>query len=247
MPFTAAFAKKQVESERKDIDRVENTIVINGHSMRAVTNTRVWNSESKVFTHIYFSARKANGIRGNLFAKIALLKESAEKKPAECAADSECRRYLHIRKSEKQPGGYSVSIRNDVIEEELSTAGWVILISNVVSDAKTAMSIYRDKDVVEKCFLRIKNSIDLGRLRVHSNESKDNKMFIGFVASVIMAEISRVMVERALFRSYTMSEMLKLLDRQKVQYIKGEGILYPISKAQREVFEAFGIDVPALL
>jgi hypothetical protein len=31
-----------------------------------------------------------------------------------------------------------------------------------------------------------------------------NKMFIGFVASVIMAEISRVMVERALFRSYTM-------------------------------------------
>ena len=72
-------------------------------------------------------------------------------------------------------------------------------------------------------------------------------MFIGFVASVIMAEISRVMAERALFRSYTMSEMLKLLDRQKVQYIKGEGILYPISKAQREVFEAFGINVPALL
>jgi hypothetical protein len=72
-------------------------------------------------------------------------------------------------------------------------------------------------------------------------------MFIGFVASVIMAEISRVMVERALFRSYTMSEMLKLLDRQKVQYIKGEGILYHISKAQREVFEAFGINVPALL
>jgi hypothetical protein len=35
MPFTAAFAKKLVESERKDIDRVEN-IVINGHSMRAV-------------------------------------------------------------------------------------------------------------------------------------------------------------------------------------------------------------------
>jgi transposase len=247
MPFTAAFAKKQVESERKDIDSVENTIVINGYSMRAVTKTRVWNAENKVFAHIYYSARKANGIRENLFAKIALLKESAENNPGECATDSECQRYLNIRKSEKQPGGYSVSIRNDVIEKELSTAGWVVLISNAINNAKTAMSIYRDKDVVEKCFLRIKNSIDLGRLRVHSNDSKDNKMFIGFVASVIMAEISRVMVEKELFKNYTMSEMLKLLDRQKVQYIKGEGILYPISKAQREVFEAFGFDIPALL
>ena len=28
MPFTHSFAKRQVESERKDIDRIENTIVI---------------------------------------------------------------------------------------------------------------------------------------------------------------------------------------------------------------------------
>jgi hypothetical protein len=41
-----------------------------------------------------------------------------------------------------------------VIEKELSTAGWVILISNVVSDAKTAMSIYRDKDVATRMSLK---------------------------------------------------------------------------------------------
>ena len=40
MPFTSAFAKKQVESERKDIDCVENTIVINGYPLRAVTKVR---------------------------------------------------------------------------------------------------------------------------------------------------------------------------------------------------------------
>jgi transposase len=247
MPFSSAFARRQVESERQDIDRIENTIVINGYSMRALTKVRAWTTGVNVFAHICYSAKKANGIREDLFAKVALLKESAEKNPVDCLTDEECQRYLSIRKSGKQSSGYSVSVRGDVIEKELSTAGWLILISNVISDAKVAMSVYRDKDVVEKCFLRIKHSIDLKRLRVHSNENKDNKMFIGFVASIIMAEINRVMADKKLFKQYTMPEMLKLLDRQKVQYINGDGILYPINKSQRLVFEAFGFDLPMLL
>lgn len=37
VPFTSSFAKQQVTSERKDIDSVQNTIVVNGDSMRAVS------------------------------------------------------------------------------------------------------------------------------------------------------------------------------------------------------------------
>jgi transposase len=247
MPFTAAFAKKLVESERKDIDRVENTIVINGYSMRAVTHERTWNTDKKVFAHVYYSAKKANGIREGLFSKVALLRKAAEKDPTKYAANSECKKYLNIRKSEKHPSGYTITIKSDVIDSELSTAGWMVLISNTISNAKTAMTIYRDKDVVEKGVLQIKNNIDLGRLRVHSSEGMENKMFIGFIASVLMSEINRVIADRELYKTYTMTEMLKLLERQKVQYIKGERILFPISKSQREVFEAFGLKLPLLL
>lgn len=63
MPFTCAFAKKQVESERKDIDSIENTIVVNGCPLRAVTKVRTWNKDHKVYTHIYYNVRKASGIR----------------------------------------------------------------------------------------------------------------------------------------------------------------------------------------
>ncbi len=42
IPFTPSFAKQQVESERKDIDCVENTIVINANSMRAVTKLHAY-------------------------------------------------------------------------------------------------------------------------------------------------------------------------------------------------------------
>ena len=81
MPFTSAFAKKQVESERKDIDCAENTIVVNGYPLRAVTKVRAWNKEHKVYTHIYYSAKKASGIREDLYAKVALLKQKTGGSP----------------------------------------------------------------------------------------------------------------------------------------------------------------------
>ncbi len=112
--------------------------------------------------------------------------------------DEECKKYLIIRKSEKQSAGYTVIIRTDVVEKKLQTAGWVVLVSNKVADARKAMILYRDKDVVEKGFLRLKNSIDLGRLRVHGDQAMHGKLFIGFVSSIIMSAINKTMAKRLL-------------------------------------------------
>ncbi|HCB30298.1 MAG TPA: IS1634 family transposase [Acinetobacter lwoffii] len=246
VPFTATFAKKQVESERKDIDSVENTIVINGNSMRAVTKERVWDKEHKLYTHIFYNAKKALGIREDLYATVALLRQKATDNPEKWIADEECQKYLVIRKSEKQDNGYTINIRNDVIEKRLQTAGWVVLISNCVTDAQRAMAVYRDKDVVEKGFLRLKNSIDLGRLRVHSDNAMQSKLFVGFIASVMMSSINKVMTEKALHQKYTMKELLQVLAKQRIQEINDQRIISPLTKEQRNIYEAFEITMPSL-
>ena len=244
VPFSASFARKQVESERKDIDRVENTIVINGESLRAVTKERAWSQCYKVYTHIYYNAKKANGMREDLFAHVALLREAAETEPAKYVDNEEYRQYLNIRESGKSGTGFTVNIRNDVIEDELSTAGWLVIISNDVPRAKEAIRIYRDKDVVEKGFLRLKGSLDLGRLRMHSQETMQNKVFVGFVTLILLSEINRVMAENNLYRSYTMKKLFKILAKQRVQEICAQRIIHPATKEQRGVYEAFGIEVP---
>ena len=38
------------------------------------------------------------------------------------------------------------------VSNELETVGWVVIISNDIDNAKEAMRIYREKDVVEKGF-----------------------------------------------------------------------------------------------
>jgi transposase len=64
------------------------------------------------------------------------------------------------------------------VKAELETSGWLVIISNYISDAKEVIKTHREKDVVEKGFQRLKNSLDLGRLRVHSENSMQNKVFI---------------------------------------------------------------------
>ncbi len=118
------------------------------------------------------------------------------------------------------------------------------MISNVINDAQKAMGIYRDKDVVEKGFLRMKNSTDMGRLHVHSDNAAQGKLFVGFIASVLMSGINKVMAEKDLYRTYTMKELLHVLAKLRIQEINGQTILAIVSKEQRLIFEAFNISLP---
>ena len=147
VPFTNKFAKELVKSEKKDIDTLNNTIVCGKDSLRAITKVRNWNKEHKVYAHVYYNARKAHGIREDLFAHVATLREQAMLQPEKYVHDHEYTKYLIIRRSEREANGYTVNLREDVVEAELETVGWMVVISNFVTDAKEAIKIYREKDI----------------------------------------------------------------------------------------------------
>ena len=110
---TSSFARQQVAGKRKDIDCVQNTIVVSDDSMRAVSKESAWDKEHKAFTHIY-SAQKAFQRREGLYANVVIIREEAEKFPAQNADDIEHKKYLNIRRSEKTGTGYTVNTLEDV-------------------------------------------------------------------------------------------------------------------------------------
>ena len=244
VPFTSGFAKKQVNSERKDIDTVGNTIRIGGETLRGIMKERTWGNSRNVYVHIYFSPRKALNRREDIFGYIATLRDEAEAEPEKYAKSGEHKKYLNIRKSEKTDSGYTVSIREDAVNFVLGTHGWLVLISNDVASVKEAIRIYRAKDVVEKGFLRLKCDLDLGRLRVHSQDRVQNKVFIGFIALILLSHIHVVMMNNDLYGKMTMKKLIRTLAKHRIQAIGGERIIYPATKIQREIYEAFDVNVP---
>ena len=244
VPFTNNFAKELVESERKSIDTLNNTILSGKESLRAVTKSCRWNAQHRIFAHIYYNSRKVQGIREDLYTLVATLREHAMKEPEQCANKADYTKYLNIRRSDKADSGYTVNLREDVVEAEMETAGWLVIISNFVSDAKEAIKIYREKDIVEKGFSRLKNSLDLGRIRVHSEASMQNKVFIGFLALILLSGIHNVMTDKRLYGKMTMKKLIMALSRLKLQVVNGSRILFPVTKEQRLIYEAFGIKEP---
>jgi transposase len=223
---------------------LSNTIVCGKESLRAVTKFRRWNNKHKLHAHVYYNARKAHGIREDLYAHVATLREQATKHPEKYSNNSSYAKYLIIRRSEKEGSGYTVNLREDVVEAELATAGWLVVISNFVADAKEAIKIYREKDIVEKGFHRLKNSLDLGRLRVHSEASMQNKVFVGFISLILLSGIHNVMQSEMMYNKMTMKKLILTLSKLKLQVVNGIRVLFPVTKAQREIYEAFGITIP---
>jgi hypothetical protein len=52
------------------------------------------------------------------------------------------------------------------------------------------------------------------------------------------------MLARGLYKTMTKLELIRNMEKLRVQYIKGDRILFPISKIQKIILDAFGIKYP---
>jgi transposase len=240
LPFTMAFAKNQVIREAEGIDCAGNTIVIGSDVLRGITSSQIWSESKEVFVHAYFNPVVASHARNALFCKVTELSNRVKQNPGKHLNDADAKKYLTVKKN-KGTDDVSVKIKEKTIASELMTKGWVVIIGNHIDNAQDALKIYRAKDVVEKGFLRMKSCLDLARLRVHSDETMQSKIFVGFIALIITAHIHKVMLEKQLYKSWTMKKMFKILERLKIHYIKNDQIISPLTKDHKRIFAAFGM------
>jgi transposase len=238
LKFTLGFAKEQVLQSRDVIDCANNTIVIGSDALRGITIHQKWNDEHDIFVHAILNTEAVASVKNKLFSKVRGLIDEVKSNPEKHRNREDVKKYLILRKTKE---GYSIKIKDSVLESELETTGWLILISNHVDNAQEALEIYRTKDVVEKGFWRMKTCLDLARLRVHSDKAMQSKIFIGFIALIICAHIHKVMSDNNFYKSWSMKKMLKILERLKIHHIKSDHILSPLTKDQKRIFGAFGI------
>lgn len=244
VPFTSKFAKNQVESERKDIDNINNVVFTSSSPIRGVYKYRIWHNGVKLHTHIFYNPEKAIKDKNELFGYVASLARQAETDPNNKKLASEYKKYLIVRRSKQKDSGVTVNMREDVVANELKTIGWFILISNDITDTQAAHDIYRMKDVVEKSFLRYKNNLGLDRLRVHSDNRMQNKIFVAFIALIIASAIYETMKRKDMFKSMTFDRLILTLAKLKSATYNGKTIMRPVTKEQMTIFKAFDIAPP---
>jgi len=142
-------------------------------------------------------------------------------------------------KTEDKGGKVSFDYNDEAIRKAADRhSGFLCLLTDDTRmDAQKALSLYRDKDGVEKVFGDCKNANDFRRLGVHSREAMDGKLFVLFLTSVLTSELRQRM--KAYKESpWTLSMVRASLDKLCVDTVKSKGngsrsCLSIITKAQR--------------
>ncbi|MDR2492777.1 MAG: transposase [Coriobacteriales bacterium] len=128
------------------------------------------------------------------------------------------------------------------IDEAARHAGYFCLLTSTDLSSAEALGIYRRRDVIEKCFDDLKNHVDMKRLRTHSTETADGKLFCAFLALIaacqVNAKLGKAMKDMAMSKDSVIAEM----DKIKAVYASGgRRLMNPVTKTQRLILEAFGL------
>ena len=109
------------------------------------------------------------------------------------------------------------------------------------------LNLYRKKDVLEKMFDIVKNELETDRLRVSTKEAVEGRIFLTYLSLILYSEVSRIMKEKDLFKTYTLSEVFFELKKLRVVTLtNGKSYLTEVTKRQRNLFEEFEVQVPVV-
>ncbi len=268
VPFTTGFAKQLVSEGKDSIDRIENTIKLPEGTLRGVHKLCDWTGIGELHTFVYLNPKTSLQVKDDLFAYVKELMEAAESNPEDPVRKKEFDKYLLITKDkntgsystsinydkfdkyllitkDKNTGSYSMSINYDKVNEELETVGSMVLLSNYIDKPKDAIRIYRNKNFVEKGFDKMKNSLGMERLYLHSDERAESKMFCSFIALILECAFDRVLDENDLHKKYTIKKLILELSHIKYGEVLGKKVIAPLSKEQRNIFKVFEMKAPA--
>lgn len=119
--------------------------------------------------------------------------------------------------------GRKVIARKGAQTEAKHNYGYFALSSNEINDPLDALAICRNKDLVEKAFENLKERLNLHRPAVSSELSLNGKLFVQFVALILLSHITRQMQESNLFKDYTLQEVFEELDAIECFELPGQG------------------------
>jgi transposase len=198
----------------------------------------------RMYLHIYYSSAKAVDDETAFNVKLITLKDELESGNAKTEHDKLYAKYFEVKRTPKR--GAKITAKQKAIDNAKKNFGYFAMISNEIKDPIKALELYRSKDLVEKAFENLKGRLSFKRALASSEQSLDGKLFVEFVALIIMSFIKRKMQESELFKKYTMHEMLDQIDLIECFEQKDRKLRYgEITQKQRDIYEVLGIEPPA--
>jgi len=134
--------------------------------------------------------------------------------------------------------------RINAISQAANRFGKTILLSATKRSWDEVLSLYRERDEVEKKFDDLKNELEAMPLRVQKIETIQGLLFIFFISLILRAILLRIARDAQLLDKKSIEEILMELGKLRAVKDGGKWRLTEISKKQRTILEKMNIGIP---
>jgi transposase len=201
----------------------------------------------RCYAHLYYNASRAAEDFDKLNQRLVRCKEELETENPQESNQEFYERFFIVKRTPKR--GLSVKYNDTEIQKYRKRyAGFFCILTNVKTDSGELLELYRRKDLVENSFDDLKNSLDMKRLRVHSSAAMDSRLFIQFIALILISKVRAVAAlakQNKEMRLMTVREIMEAMGCiVRITYSGRYGsTISEIAPLQRDIIGAFGLEL----
>jgi transposase len=232
------------DAERAHILEYPNRIEISdGEVLYAKTILRSWDNR-RCYVHVYFNHLSCAIEQDEFEAKLTRWRtELLEDTPVK-ANKWAYEKYFNVKRTPKR--GLKVTENSEAVNAARKRyAGFFCLLTTKKMDGKEALEVYRRKEAVENCFDDLKNMLDMKRLRIHSSQAMDARLFIQFIALILLSRVRAIAKADIATKNLTVREAMEAMETiVQVRYSGRYGsIITEADPLQRTIMGAFEVSI----
>lgn len=203
----------------------------------------VLKEDRRIYVHLFFNPERAVEDETAFNHRMSELRKELASGTRVAGHEKAYERFFTVTETPKR--GVKVVCNDAAMAEAKSRFGYFALLSNEVKDPVAALEIYRNKDVVEKAFSDIKGRLNCRRTLVSSERSLDGKLFVEFIALIILSYVKKHMQDAKLFHKYTLQGLIDELEVVECLELPGRDPIYgEVLQRQADIYAAMGVEAP---
>lgn len=244
----ARFVQEAVE-ECQAILRNGYTNYIEEHELYGMTLEKdLFGTGKTEYVHVYYDgiqAEKDKIIINGRYKKMDEIMEGKVQRKTQRKEDVKA--YEGYYKVKFDDNGYLFAYqrKEKKIKEMVNKVGYFVIVTSKKMDAAEALSIYRDRDAVEKTFRMEKSYLGFDVFRVHDTEKLESKVFISFVALIIRNEIYQALkpMYKKNRKENTVPKVIREYERLGITKLSDNKyhVRYSLTSRQKKILGAVGV------
>ena len=250
LPFSTAAAGRLLLESQAELASPANMFSLEKRTF-AHTVKKVDLAGVPLDAHIFYDRRRENDELSRLTRKLEQTEEKftgavfADVAEASEAMEKSAKGVLKFFEIDIAQDGTRLRRDKEAIEKHAMKFGKIILVTAERGLGKTeTISDYLRHDNIEKFYDVLKNEMDCGRFRAHSQESVEGRLFIHIIALTLYSSIVSKLRKSKLHNKMTFPEIISNLKRLRRFYSDdGSSTLGEISKKQRDIFSALNFPI----